>query len=76
MLSRPVGSDMCEQDSTVSIHFCLLEILMLWWIYDLSFFICGSEREEEQRASLSIMSRLSDSVRLGIMTLVAEMTFS
>ena len=39
----------------------------MWWICVSIFFICMSVGEEERRASLSIMSRLGISVRLGIM---------
>ena len=49
---------LCEHDSTVWVHFCLLEFAMLWRICALSSFICGSEGEEERRTSLSIMSGL------------------
>ena len=66
ILHRPEGFHKCDQDSTVWIHFCLFEILM-WWISVFSSCISGSVGEEERRASLSIMSRLPVSVRLGIM---------
>ena len=52
-LHRPEGLHLCEQDSTVWVYFCLLEILMFWWICALSSYICGSVGEEERRASLS-----------------------
>ena len=67
MFHRREGLHLCEHDSTVWIHFCLLEILMLWWICTLSSCICGSEEEEKRRASLSIMSHLAVSLRLSIM---------
>ena len=66
MLHRRETLHMCEQDSMVWVHFCMMEILM-WWIYSLNSCICGSEREEERRASLSITNRLAGSMRLGIM---------
>ena len=43
---------------SVWVYFCQLDILM-WWICPLNSCICGSEEEEERRASLSIMSRLA-----------------
>ena len=58
---------MCDHDSTVWVHFYLLDILMLCWICALNSCICGSEGEEDRRASPSIMSRWVVSVRLGIM---------
>ena len=42
---------------------------MLWWICALSSCICGSEGEEERRASLSIMTHLAVSVYLRDVTL-------
>ena len=57
MLHRREGLHLCEQYSTVWVHLCLLEFLMLWWICALRFCICGSEGEEERTASLPIMSR-------------------
>ena len=67
MLHRREGLHLCEHNSTVWFHFCLLEILMLWWICELSSCIRGLEEEEVRKASPSIMSRLAISVRLGIM---------
>ena len=63
---RREGLHLREHDSKAWIHFCFLVILMLWWICALCSCICGSEGEEEQKASLSRMSRLVVSVRLGI----------
>ena len=51
----------------VWVHFGLLEFTMLWRICASSSCMCGSEGEEERRASLSIMSRLVILVRLGVM---------
>ena len=61
------GLHLCEQDSTVWIHFRLFEILMLRWVCALSSCICRSVGEEEWMVTLSIRSRLAISVRLGIM---------
>ena len=47
---------LCEHDSTVWVHFCQLEFAMLRRICSLRSCICGSEGEEERRASLSIRS--------------------
>ena len=60
------GLHLCEHDSTAWVHFCLLEFLMLWWIYALSYFMGRSEGEEEWRVSLSIISHLVISMRLGM----------
>ena len=65
MLHRREGLHLCEHDSTVWVHFYLLE-LMVRWICASSSCICRSEREEKRRASL-LMSRLTISVTLGIM---------
>ena len=67
MLHRRERLYLCEHDLTFWVHFCQLEFLMSWWVYALSSCICGSEREEERRASLSMMGHLVISVRLGIM---------
>ena len=67
MLRRCEGLHLCEHDSMVRVHFYLLELLMFWWICAFSSCICGSERGEDRRAFLSIMSRLVISMRLGIM---------
>ena len=56
-----------ERDSTVCVHFCLFVFAMLWRICALGSYICGSERKEERKATLSIMSHLVISMRLGIM---------
>ena len=61
------GLHLYEHDSTACVHFCLLEFLILWWICVLSSCICGSEGEEERKASFSLMSRLAISVRFGTM---------
>ena len=58
---------LCDHDSTIWVHFCLLEFLMLWWICPLSSCIYESEGKEMQGSFLSIMSRLVISMRLGIM---------
>ena len=57
---------LCEHYSTFWVNFCQLEFLMRR-ICALNFCTCGSEGEEERRASLSIMIRLVISVRLGFM---------
>ena len=66
MLHRHEGLNLFEHDSTVSVHFYLLEILLLWWICALTSCICGSEGEEKRRASFSIINRLAVTVRLSI----------
>ena len=63
---RYEGLYLCDHDSMVWVHFCLLESAMLWLICASSSRICGSEGEEERRASLQIKSCLAISVRLGI----------
>ena len=66
MFHKREGLHLCEHDSMIWDHFCLIEFLMLWRICALSSCICGSDGEEERRASLSMVSRLVISVRLGI----------
>ena len=67
MPHRRGGLHLCERDSTVWVHFCLFEFAMLWQIRALGSCICGSEGEEERKATLSIMSHLVISMRLDIM---------
>ena len=55
MLHRRERLHLFEHDSTDWVHFCLLEIFMLWWICALSFCICGSEGEEELRGSAPVL---------------------
>ena len=45
-LHRREGLHLCEHDSTVLVHFCLLELLMLRYICALSSWICYSEFAE------------------------------
>ena len=67
MPHRGEGLHLCEHDSTVWVHFCLLESVMLWPICALSLCMYGSMGEERLRASRSTMSRLFISVWLGVM---------
>ena len=41
-----MNSHLCEHDSTVLIHFCLLEIL-IWWICALNIWVRGGGRGAE-----------------------------
>ena len=56
-----------EHDSKVRVYFCLLESAMLWRFCALSSCKCGSVQQEDWRAFRSTISRLTISVRLGIM---------
>ena len=67
MLHKHDGLYLWQHDSMVWVHFYLLESAMLWPICALSSCICESVREEERGASLSTMSHLVISVRLGVM---------
>ena len=67
MPHRRDGFNLCDHDSIACVHFCQLEYAMLWRICALSSCIRESEGEDERIASLSMMSRLRNSVREGIM---------
>ena len=66
VLHKRDGVHLGEHYSTIWVYFFLLEILMLWWTGKILVYV-GQRGEEERRASLSIRSCFTISVRLDIM---------
>ena len=67
MLHRRKILHLWEHDSTIWVHFFLLESAMLWQICVSISCMCVSMGEEERRVSRSTTSHLVISVRVGIM---------
>ena len=65
-LKNCVGLCLCEHDSTVLIHVCLLEVWMSCVICASSVLMRVSVGSSRRRESRSSMSRLVESVRLGM----------
>ena len=58
---------LCEHDSTLWIHVCLFELRISCVICASSVLLCGSVGSSRHRESRSMISRLEESVRLGIL---------